>query len=350
MRKPGGMIMPHPPRDTRTFATRTGKAEFVASPIEVVHVPEGHVLLQTLRSHDQYNTTIYGLSDRYRGIEGGRKVVFVHPDDIAAFGLRDGDLVDITTRWEGDDVVRRVHGFRVVGYDTPRGSAAAYYPETNPLVPLDSTAIGSNTPTSKSVVVSLTPAAGPGAVEGASGTATDGASQDDTGSDQDHKKSRIPSTCPDWWPTPRAVTAWWRSTLRVGVTRRAARTQTLLAVRSKMPERLVPSRATATMMTIAMRATIRPYSTAVAPRSVKRAWNLMRCLDIGLFHPAVVLTDARRVTGIDAGALVILVETVEAVSRTHHRLPAVDRGTLRCRGGGREGTRTPDLSRVKRAL
>ena len=192
VRKPGGMIMPHPPRDTRTFATRSGKAEFVASPIEVVHVPDGHVLLQTLRSHDQYNTTIYGLSDRYRGIEGGRKVVFVHPDDIAAFGLRDGDLVDITTRWEGDDVVRRVHGFRVVGYDTPRGSAAAYYPETNPLVPLDSTAIGSNTPTSKSVVVSLTPAAGPGAIEGASGTATDGASQDATGSDWDHKKSPDP--------------------------------------------------------------------------------------------------------------------------------------------------------------
>ncbi|WP_157581564.1 FdhF/YdeP family oxidoreductase, partial [Phycicoccus sp. Root563] len=155
VRKPGGMIMPHPPRDTRTFDTKTGKAEFVASPIEVVHVPEGHVLLQTLRSHDQYNTTIYGLSDRYRGIEGGRKVVFVHPDDIAAFGLADGDLVDITTRWTGDDVVRCVRGFRVVSYDTPRGSAAAYYPETNPLVPLDSTAIGSNTPTSKSVVVSL---------------------------------------------------------------------------------------------------------------------------------------------------------------------------------------------------
>jgi formate dehydrogenase major subunit len=190
VRKPGGMIMPHPPRDTRTFDTKSGKAEFVASPIEVVHVPEGHVLLQTLRSHDQYNTTIYGLSDRYRGIEGGRKVVFVHPDDIAAFGLEDGDLVDITTRWTGDDIVRRVRGFRVVSYDTPRGSAAAYYPETNPLVPLDSTAIGSNTPTSKSVVVSLTPASAHGAVSGSTPAGSEG--QDATGSDWDHKKTPDP--------------------------------------------------------------------------------------------------------------------------------------------------------------
>lgn len=192
VRKPGGMIMPHPPRDTRSFDTKSGKAEFVASPVEVVHVPEGHVLLQTLRSHDQYNTTIYGLSDRYRGIEGGRKVVFVHPDDITAFGLKDGDLVDITTRWAGDDIVRRVRGFRVVSYDTPRGSAAAYYPETNPLVPLDSTAIGSNTPTSKSVVVSLTPAAGPSAVNGTTPAETAGTSQNPTGSDWDHKKTPEP--------------------------------------------------------------------------------------------------------------------------------------------------------------
>ncbi|GAA2162965.1 FdhF/YdeP family oxidoreductase [Pedococcus bigeumensis] len=192
VRKPGGMIMPHPPRDTRTFDTKSGKAEFVASPIEVVHVPEGHLLLQTLRSHDQYNTTIYGLSDRYRGIEGGRKVVFVHPDDIAAFGLEDGDLVDITTRWTGDDIVRRVRGFRVVSYDTPRGSAAAYYPETNPLVPLDSTAIGSNTPTSKSVVVSLTRAAGPGAVSGSTQAESGSPSQDATGSDWDHKRTPEP--------------------------------------------------------------------------------------------------------------------------------------------------------------
>ncbi len=190
-RRPGGFVMPHPPRDSRTFQTTSGKAELVASPVEVVQVPEGHLLLQTLRSHDQYNTTIYGLSDRYRGVEGGRKVIFLHPDDISAGGLEDGQLVDITTRWDGDDQVRRVHDFRVVSYDTPRGSAAAYYPETNPLVPLDSTAIASNTPTSKSVVVSLTPAAR-GHGQETVGSANVGASQEPTGADRSHKRDPEP--------------------------------------------------------------------------------------------------------------------------------------------------------------
>ena len=187
-RRPGGFIMPHPPRDTRTFETGSGLAEFAASPVEVLHVPEGHLVLQTLRSHDQYNTTIYGLSDRYRGVEGGRKVIFLHADDIAAFGLRDGDLVDISTRWD-DDQVRCVRGFRVVEYDTPRGSAAAYYPETNPLVPLDSTAIGSNTPTSKSVIVTLVPtAAGDQADRGHVADS----SQEGTGADWSHKRDPEP--------------------------------------------------------------------------------------------------------------------------------------------------------------
>ncbi|WP_068279732.1 FdhF/YdeP family oxidoreductase [Aldersonia kunmingensis] len=156
-RRPGGFVMPHPPRDSRTFPTKSGRAEFAVSPIEVLQVPPKHLVLQTFRSHDQFNTTIYGLSDRYRGIEGGRRVVFVHPDDIAAAGFRDGDLVDLVTHWPGDDVVRRADRFRIVSYDTPRGSAAAYYPETNPLVPLDSTAEKSNCPTSKSVIVQLIP-------------------------------------------------------------------------------------------------------------------------------------------------------------------------------------------------
>jgi formate dehydrogenase major subunit len=120
-------------------------------------VPPGHLLLQTLRSHDQFNTTIYGLSDRYRGIEGGRNVVMLSAADIQGLGLRSGDPVDIIALWAGDDVDRRVHGFRVVEYATPPGTAAAYYPETNPLVPLGSTAEHSNTPTSKSVVVRLEP-------------------------------------------------------------------------------------------------------------------------------------------------------------------------------------------------
>jgi molybdopterin-dependent oxidoreductase alpha subunit len=155
VRKPGGYLMPHPPRDTRSFDTPSGKAEFAVSPIDVLNVPPGHLILQTLRSHDQFNTTIYGLSDRYRGIEGGRRVIFLHHDDIAATGFDNGDWVDLITVWEGDDIERVARGFRIVEYETPRGCAAAYYPETNPLIPLDSTALHSNTPTSKSVIIRL---------------------------------------------------------------------------------------------------------------------------------------------------------------------------------------------------
>jgi formate dehydrogenase major subunit len=154
--RPGGFVLPHPPRDSRTFATPSGKAHFTVSSLELIEVPPGHLLLQTLRSHDQFNTTVYGLSDRYRGIEGGRQVVMVGRRDLDQLGLAPGDLVDVVAVWsDGRD--RRVRGFRVVAYDTPRGTAAAYYPETNPLVPLDSAAEGSNTPTSKSVVVRLEP-------------------------------------------------------------------------------------------------------------------------------------------------------------------------------------------------
>jgi len=186
VRRPGGFVMPHPPRDSRTFETKSGRAEFVTSPIDVLQVPEGHLALQTLRSHDQFNTTIYGFSDRYRGVEGGRKVVFVHPDDVSGLGFENGSLVDIVTRWEDDDRERCVSGFRIVEYDTPRGSAAAYYPETNPLVPLDSTALASNCPTSKSIIVSLR-AAG----SGGSGDQP-GGGQDATGTDWSHKTTPQP--------------------------------------------------------------------------------------------------------------------------------------------------------------
>src|SRR6478609_5199498 len=147
--RPGGFVMPHPPRDSRTFGTKSGRAEFVTSPMEVLQVPEGHLVLQTLRSHDQFNTTIYGLSDRYRGIEGGRRVIFLHRDDITALGFEEGDHVDIVSEWK-DGTQRQVPTFRIVAYDQPRGCAAAYYPETNPLVPLEHTAEGSNQPAYKS--------------------------------------------------------------------------------------------------------------------------------------------------------------------------------------------------------
>jgi molybdopterin-dependent oxidoreductase alpha subunit len=152
IREPGGFALPHPPRDERRFTTASGKANFTANNLEVLRVPEGRLLMQTIRSHDQFNTTIYGLDDRYRGIHQGRRVVFVHPDDLAALGLQDGQLVDVVSEWV-DGVERRAPGFRLVGYPTARGCAAAYYPETNVLVPLDSVAEKSNTPTSKSIVV-----------------------------------------------------------------------------------------------------------------------------------------------------------------------------------------------------
>ncbi|OPF75171.1 hypothetical protein VT50_0225105 [Streptomyces antioxidans] len=158
---PSGFALPHAPRDSRSFPTATGKANFTAASVEYPEVPAGRLLLQTLRSHDQYNTTIYGLDDRYRGIKNGRRVVLVHPEDAGELGLADGAYVDLVGEWK-DGIERRATGFRVIHYPTARGCAASYYPETNVLVPLDSTADTSNTPASKSVVVRLeqtTPAA-----------------------------------------------------------------------------------------------------------------------------------------------------------------------------------------------
>lgn len=154
-------FLPNGPRDGRRFATSDGKAHFTANPLEYPHIPEGRLLLQTLRSHDQYNTTIYGKDDRYRGIHDGRRVVLLHADDIAELGFADGDVVDLVSEWAGPDgelQERRASAFRLVAYSTPRGNAAAYYPETNVLVPLESVADVSGTPTSKAVIVRLEPA------------------------------------------------------------------------------------------------------------------------------------------------------------------------------------------------
>jgi formate dehydrogenase major subunit len=182
--QPGGFVLPHPPRDSRTFPTESGRAVFTASPMDVLNVPEGRLLLQSLRSHDQFNTTIYGLSDRYRGISGGRRVVFLHRDDIDALGHQEGDVVDLVSEWE-DGTERSVPSFRIVEYDTPRGCAAAYYPEVNPLVPLDSTAEGSNTPTSKSVIIRLDP--------DSSTTSSSEGQGDPVGSDRGHMSDAEPN-------------------------------------------------------------------------------------------------------------------------------------------------------------
>ncbi|MEU3844938.1 FdhF/YdeP family oxidoreductase [Streptomyces sp. NPDC028635] len=162
---PGGFRLPNPVNQG-VFRTPSGKAVFTCNEFTMPHVPEGHLLLQTLRSHDQWNTVPYAMNDRYRGIHSARRVVLVNPDDLTALGLADRDLVDLVTVWH-DGVARRAEDFRVVAYPTPRGSAASYYPETNVLVPLDSVADISNTPTSKAVLVRLEPAgARPGTADG----------------------------------------------------------------------------------------------------------------------------------------------------------------------------------------
>ena len=117
-------------------------------------MPEGRLVLQTLRSHDQYNTTIYGLDDRYRGVYGERKVLFAHPDDLAEIRNRIGERVDIVGL-HADGVTRRAEDFRLVPFDMPRGAVAGYYPELNVLVPLSTFGDKSDTPTSKSVLVTL---------------------------------------------------------------------------------------------------------------------------------------------------------------------------------------------------
>ncbi len=154
-----GFVLPLPPRE-RTWHTASGKAEFTVNTLEVMQLPPGRLILQTIRSHDQYNTTVYGRDDRYRGIKDGRRVLFVSPADLASRGLEDGQHVDIVSEWT-DGVERRAEGFRLVSYPTATDCCAAYFPETNVLVPLDSTADRSGTPTSKSVVVRLEPAPSP---------------------------------------------------------------------------------------------------------------------------------------------------------------------------------------------
>jgi molybdopterin-dependent oxidoreductase alpha subunit len=150
---PGGFQLPNPARDSREFPTSTGKAQITANLLTTVDVPAGHLLLQTLRSHDQFNTTVYGYDDRYRGIKHGRNVVFVNPLDLASLGIADGDLVDLVS--VAEDGERRLPGIRVVGYPTAAGCAATYYPEANVLVSLDQVSDESNTPVFKSLVVRL---------------------------------------------------------------------------------------------------------------------------------------------------------------------------------------------------
>jgi anaerobic selenocysteine-containing dehydrogenase len=151
----GGFLLAHAARDNREFHTSDARAQFSANDLTWLPTEPGRLLLQTMRSHDQFNTTIYGLEDRYRGVHGTREVVFVNPADLADLGLTDGQYVDIVSEFAGEE--RRAPRFRLVSYPTARGCVAAYYPETNVLMAADDVAKGSNTPVAKGLTVRLEP-------------------------------------------------------------------------------------------------------------------------------------------------------------------------------------------------
>jgi len=155
VRETNGFLLPNPPRDNCEFSTESGKAVFTTHALPNVHVGTDRFVLMTIRSHDQYNTTIYGLHDRYRGVHGNRRIVFMNALDMSERGLKTRDVVDMTSHF--NTTKRSSLNWIVVPYEIPRGNLAAYFPEANELVPLDSTADISNTPTSKWIEVSISP-------------------------------------------------------------------------------------------------------------------------------------------------------------------------------------------------
>ncbi len=153
IREPGGFYLGNS-AGSRHWNTKSGKANFVVAPIPSVARADNVLTLMTVRSHDQYNTTVYGLNDRYRGVFGQRRVIFLNRQDMGRLGFSDGQWVDLhSTDKKGQ--TRTAKRFKIVAYDIPAGCAAAYFPETNGLVPVDSYAVGSRTPTSKDIPVTL---------------------------------------------------------------------------------------------------------------------------------------------------------------------------------------------------
>lgn len=152
IRRPGGFQLPNAVRERR-FNTPSGKAQFTVHPLPDHDLKPGQFLMMTIRSHDQFNTTVYSANDRYRGIKNGRRVVMLNKEDIRLAGLKEGELVDLVSHFDGEE--RMAKRFVVVPYDIPRRCAATYFPEANVLVPVRSVAEKSNTPASKSVVISL---------------------------------------------------------------------------------------------------------------------------------------------------------------------------------------------------
>jgi anaerobic selenocysteine-containing dehydrogenase len=152
VREEGGFVLPSA-AGARAFRTGSGRARFTVQPFPDHELPPDQLWLMTIRSHDQYNTTIYADDDRYRGVAGDRRVLFLNAEDMAARGLESGQRVEITSHFRAE--TRTLAGFRVLAYDLPRGCAAAYFPEANPLVPVDAFAEGSRTPAYKSLPISL---------------------------------------------------------------------------------------------------------------------------------------------------------------------------------------------------
>jgi len=159
VRNPGGFVLPSGAR-SRHFETASGKACFTAVALPGDALRPGQFRMTTIRSHDQFNTTVYGLDDRYRGIYGDRNVVLLRPEDIESQGLREGDRVDVTSHFEGE--TRSLSRVRVVGYDLPSRCAAMYFPEANPLVSLGNHADQSRTPAYKNFVVTFARSASAG--------------------------------------------------------------------------------------------------------------------------------------------------------------------------------------------
>jgi molybdopterin-dependent oxidoreductase alpha subunit len=154
VRKPGGFYLPNAAKN-RVFNTASGKAQFTIHELPEHNLAPDQFLMMTIRSHDQFNTSVYSLNDRYRGISNGRRVVFLNEEDMAAAGLRARQAVDLVSHFEGEERIAR--RFVIVPYDIPRRCAATYFPEANVLVPVRNVAIKSNTPVSKSVVISIRP-------------------------------------------------------------------------------------------------------------------------------------------------------------------------------------------------
>lgn len=152
IREPEGFYLPNVARNREFLAD--GKALFTVNKLEMAKYQAGEFVLTTIRAHDQYNTTIYGLNDRYRGIENGRKIIMMNMQDMIDAGIQQEEKVDITSIFKGEK--RMIYGFKAIPYDIPKGSIAAYFPEANPLVPIDHVAKESNTPSSKSIKVRVT--------------------------------------------------------------------------------------------------------------------------------------------------------------------------------------------------